>query len=312
MTMLQRERLVTLDIEPEVRIALARERPVVALESALITHGLPRPDNLEAARAMQSAIRANDAVPAVVAVLRGRLCVGLSDRRLAELAETGGRKLSIRDLPVAVARRETGGTTVAATAWIAAKAGISVFATGGIGGVHRHSNFDISADLPTLATTQMVVVCSGAKSVLDLANTLEWLETHGVPVLGYQTDVFPAFFSRDSGLPVDARVERPDEVATIAQARWDMGLEGGVLVAVPVPDEAAVPADTLEAAIDQALQLAESHQVRGKHLTPFLLERLASITGGATLRANLALLERNASVAAQIATALCRQQVSIM
>jgi pseudouridine-5'-phosphate glycosidase len=310
--MLQRERLVTLDIEPEVRIALARERPVVALESALITHGLPRPDNLEAARTMQRAVREHDAVPAVVAVLRGRLCVGLSDRRLAELAETGGRKLSLRDLPVAVARRETGGTTVAATTWIAAQAGVRVFATGGIGGVHRQSTFDISADLPTLAATQMVVVCSGAKSVLDLPSTLEWLETHGVPVLGYQTDVFPAFFSRDSGLPVDARVESPDDVATIARARWDMGFEGGVLVAVPVPEEAAVPADTLEAAIDQALQLAESHQVRGKHLTPFLLERLASITSGATLRANLALLERNASVAAQIATALCRQQVSIM
>ncbi len=310
--MLQRERLVSLDIEPEVRIALARERPVVALESALITHGLPRPDNLEAARAMEKAVRANDAVPAVVAVLKGKLCVGLSHKRLARLAETGGRKLSLRDLPVAVARRETGGTTVAATAWIAAQAGVQVFATGGIGGVHRHSAFDISADLPALTSTRMVVVCSGAKSVLDLPNTLEWLETHGVPVLGYKTDVFPAFFSRDSGLPVDARAESPDDVATIAQARWEMGFEGAVLVAVPVPEEAAVPADTLEAAIDQALQLAQSRGVRGKHLTPFLLERLASITGGATLRANLALLEHNAAVAAQIATALCRQRASLM
>jgi len=307
--MLQHERLVTLDIEPQVRIALAQRRPVVALESALITHGLPRPHNLEAARAMQDAIRKKDAVPAVVAVLGGKLCVGLSNGQLARLTESAGRKLSLRDLPVAVARRETGGTTVAATAWIAARAGVSVFATGGIGGVHRHSTFDVSADLPTLASTRIVVVCSGAKSILDLSNTLEWLETHGVPVLGYQTDVFPAFFSRDSGLPVDARVDSPEEVATVAQARWELGCEGAVLVTVPVPAEAAVPAATQQAAIDQALRLAESQRVRGKHLTPFLLERLAAITDGATLRANLALLEHNAGVAAEIARALSRLRV---
>lgn len=309
--MLQRERLVALDIEPEVRIALAQRRPVVALESALITHGLPKPHNLEAARAMQDAVRRGDAVPAVVAVLRGRLCVGLPDGQLTRLAETASRKLSIRDLPVAVARRETGGTTVAATAWIAARAGISVFATGGIGGVHRQSAFDVSADLPTLASIRIVVVCSGAKSILDLPNTLEWLETHGVPVLGYQTDVFPAFFSRDSSLPVDARVDSPEEVATIVQARWELGCEGGVLVTVPVPAEAAVPAATHQAAIDQALHLAESRQVRGKDLTPFLLERLAAITGGATLRANLALLEHNAAVAAEIARALSRLGIGV-
>ena len=222
--------------------ALNADLPLVALESALISHGLSYPQNLETARSLEQAVRENGAVPATIAIIEGKIRVGLTEGELKRLAtQKGVRKVSRRDLAIAVARGEDGATTVAATMYVAALAGIEVVATGGIGGGHREQPSDISADLPELAQTRVAVVCSGAKSILDLPLTLEWLETHGVPILGYQTDEFPAFYSRQSGLPVDARVDTPEEAARIIRAKWELGLEGGVLVTVPVPEEAELP-----------------------------------------------------------------------
>ncbi len=294
-----------LDIAQPVRDALRNGRPVVALESALITHGLPYPHSLETARLLEATVSAENAVPATIAVLGGRLKVGLAVEELAMLA--GGRparKVSLRDLPVVVARGKDGGTTVAATMWIAHRAGIQVFATGGIGGVHRGHPFDVSADLVQLATTPIAVVCAGAKAILDLPLTLEWLETHGVPVLGYQTGEFPAFYSRSSGLPVDAQVDSPEDAARLIAIQWALGLTGSVLIGVPIPEHAAIPAERIEAAIQQALAEARQGAVSGKAVTPFLLARVAALTGGASLQANIALLENNARIAAQIAWAL--------
>jgi pseudouridylate synthase len=261
---------------------------------------------LETARRLEQVVREGGAVPATVAVLGGTLRVGLGDAELERLAS--GRpvhKLSLRDLPVAVARRLDGATTVATTAYVAARAGIKVFATGGVGGVHRGALPDVSADLPELACTSLAaVVCSGAKSVLDLAATREWLETHGVTVVGYGCDEMPAFYTRASGLAVDVRADTPAEVAALARARRDLGLAGALLVTVPVPAEAEVPARLIESALGEALAEAERGGIGGRDLTPFLLSRMAERSGGATLRANLALLEENARVAAQIARAL--------
>lgn len=279
--------------------------PRVALESTVISHGLPYPDNLRLARRLEQTVRTHGAEPATVAVLGGQLRAGLTDLELQHLATAPNvRKVSRRDLPIVVARGLDGATTVASTMFLAHHFGIPVFSTGGIGGVHRGWPFDVSADLPELAQTPVIVVCSGAKAILDLPLTLEWLETHGVPVVGYQTDEFPAFYSRSSGLPVDVCVEAPAEVAALYTAQRRLGLPAGLLVCVPVPAEAELPRDVVEPAIQQALAEADHAAVRGKALTPFLLARISELTGKASLRTNLALLENNARVAAQIALAL--------
>jgi pseudouridine-5'-phosphate glycosidase len=289
----------------EVGAALRAGSAVVALESTVISHGLPRPQNLETARRLEQVVREGGAVPATVAVLAGRLCVGLDEAQLVRLAEGEGvRKVSRRDLSLAVARRWDGATTVAGTLWIASRAGLKVFATGGIGGVHRGSLPDISADLPELARTPMTVVCSGAKSVLDLPATREWLETHGVCLLGYGCDEWPAFYTRRSGLSVDARADSPREVSDVARARDALGLEAALVVAVPVPEGFEVDAGVLEESLSEALSAAASRGVSGRELTPFLLAHMSWRSGGATLRANLALLENNARVAAEVAGAL--------
>ena len=280
-------------------------RPAVALESTVISHGLPYPVNLQTALRLEEVIRAGGAMPATIGVIGGELVVGLTRPQIEHLATSRQvRKVSRRDLPVVVARKLDGATTVATTAWIAHRAGIQVFATGGIGGVHRGQPFDVSADLPELAGTPIMVVCAGAKAILDLPLTLEWLETHGVPVVGYETDRFPAFYNRDSGLPVDVRADGPEEVAALFRAQRELGLPCGMLVTVPVPAEAELPRDQMELVVAQALDEARKNDVRGKTLTPFLLARISELTGEASLRANLALLENNARVAAQIALAL--------
>lgn len=277
----------------------------VALESTVIAHGLPWPQNLEMARRLERAVREVGAEPKTIGIIAGQVRIGLTDAELEHLARARGvRKVSRRDLPLVVARKQDGATTVAATMYLAARAGIQVFATGGIGGVHRGHPFDVSADLEELAQTPVCVVCAGAKAILDLPLTLEVLETRGVPVIGFQTDEFPAFYSRSSGLPVDQRADTPEEVAAIFRAQRRLGLPGGMLVVVPVPAEAEVPRERVEPAIEQALGEAEAHGVRGKALTPFLLARVAELTSGEALQANLALLENNARVAAQIALAL--------
>ncbi|MDT7689227.1 MAG: pseudouridylate synthase [Acidobacteriota bacterium] len=294
-----------LKINEEVEAALSKGRAVVALESTVISHGLPRPQNLETAHRLEQIVREGGAVPATVAVIGGRLRVGLDETQLARLAEGDGvRKVSRRDLPLAVARGEDGATTVAGTLWIASRAGLRVFATGGIGGVHRGALPDISADLPELARTPMTVVCSGAKSVLDLPATREWLETHGVCVLGFGCDEMPAFYTRLSGLPVDARTDSGAEVARIAHARDGLGLEAALVVTVPVPEGFEVNAAVMEESLSEALAVASQRGVMGRELTPFLLAHMSWRSGGATLRANLALLENNARVAAEIAVAL--------
>ncbi|RLC99815.1 MAG: pseudouridine-5-phosphate glycosidase [Chloroflexi bacterium] len=280
-------------------------KPIVALESALITHGFASPANLEIARRMETAVREEGALPVTIAVLTGEPRVGLSDNELARLAsDRTARKVSLRDLPLVLAQGTSGGTTVAATMHLAHRAGIRIFATGGIGGVHRGHPEDISADLPALGSIPIITVCAGAKAILDLPRTLEYLETHGVPVLGYRTDEFPAFYSRHSGLNVDARVETPEEVAQIARARTELGLSTALLVCVPIPEADELPAAQAEAAIAQAVEEADAAGISGKALTPFLLNRMVELTGGQARRANESLLLNNARVAARIARAL--------
>ena len=292
-------------VSDEVRAALGEGRAVVALESTVISHGLPRPQNLETARRLEQAVREGGAVPATVAVLGGRLCVGLEEAQLVRLAEGEGvRKVSRRDLPLVVAGRQDGATTVAGTLWVASRVGLKVFATGGIGGVHRGQLPDISADLPELARTPMTVVCSGAKSVLDLPATREWLETHGVCVLGYGCDEMPAFYTRRSGLGTDARADTAAGVARVARARDALGLEPALVVTVPVPEGFEVDERVMEEALSEAHSVAAARGVTGRELTPFLLAHMSWRSGGATLRANVALLENNARVAAEIAVSL--------
>ncbi len=298
-------RYAQLVIHPEVRSTLDAGRPVVALESTLITHGLPRPKNLEVAQALEAAVREAGAVPATIAILGGQITVGLTDEQLDYLAGAENvRKCSRRDLPIVVGRGEDGATTVAGTMMAAHMAGIRVFATGGIGGVHRGHLFDVSADLLELGRTPVTVVCAGAKAILDLPLTLEVLETQGVPVIGYGTDEFPAFYSRSSGLPIDARCDTPEAAAAIVRARDALELPGGALVAVPIRPEDELPASEAEGAILHALAEAEAQGVTGKEVTPFLLARVAELTGEASLRANVALLLNNARVASGIAVAL--------
>jgi len=296
---------VSLQIQPNVKQAIEQEQPVVALESTVIAHGLPYPQNLETALRLEEVVRNEGAIPATIGVLNGSLCVGLLPEQIEHLATaTNVRKVSRRDLPVVVANKEDGATTVATTMWISHRAGIKVFATGGIGGVHRGHPFDVSADLPELAQTPVIVVCSGAKAILDLPLTLEWLETHGVTVLGFGTNSLPAFYSRDSGLPVDLQAHSTDDVVRVFQAQRTLGLGAGLLVGVPVPADVELSAETMESAIQQALEDAEASGIRGKDLTPFLLSQVSSSTAGASLQANLALLENNTRVAASISVAL--------
>ncbi|MBA3321322.1 MAG: pseudouridine-5'-phosphate glycosidase [Pyrinomonadaceae bacterium] len=270
---------------------------------------MPRPLNLETARRLEQFVRAEGATPATIAIIEGKICVGLGGEQLEKIAMGGGHvhKISRRDLPVAVARGWDGATTVASTVWIAERAGIKVFATGGIGGVHRGVLPDVSADLPELARTKMIVVCSGAKSVLDLPATREWLETHGITVVGYGCDEMPAFYSRQSGLLVDVRVDAPDEVVDLERARQALEIEGALMVAVPVPAAQEISFELLREVLAEALAEAEKQRIGGRELTPFLLSHMSEQSGGATLRANVALLENNARVAAGIAALLARR-----
>ena len=296
-----------LEVAREVRDALAAGGAVVALESTIITHGLPRPHNLDTARTVEAVVREHGAVPATVGVTAGRLRVGLDDTALERLAcGPDVAKASRRDLAAAVVSGATAGTTVAATLHLAHLAGIAVFATGGIGGVHRGAErtFDVSADLLELGRTPVAVVCAGAKSILDIPKTLEVLETHGVPVLGYRTDEFPAFFSRASGHRVDYRVDSVGTLAAVVAAHRRLGQPGGVLIGNPVPETAAVPAAEIDECLARSLAEAERAGIRGKDVTPFLLGRLCELTGGRTLAANVALVRSNAALAADLAGAL--------
>jgi pseudouridine-5'-phosphate glycosidase len=293
-----------LNFLPEVRQALTDGKPVVALESTVITHGLPYPQNRDIALEMEAEIRHLGATPATIAVLDGRLHVGVDAGEMERLARAVGvHKISARDMAPALALGWSGGTTVAGTMLAAQRAGIQIFATGGIGGAHRQPAYDISADLAQLAKTPILVVCAGAKAILDLDATLEYLETCSVPVVGFQTDEFPAFYSRSSGLKVSVRADTPIEVTAIARAHWGLGLTSAVLVANPPPAESALDATLVEDAIQQALAEAEGQHIRGQPVTPFLLKRVSELTGGESLRANLALLLNNARLAAQIARA---------
>ena len=295
----------TLDIAPEVAEALRASQPVVALESTIISHGMPYPKNVETAAAVEQTVREVGAVPATIAISGGRLKVGLSKDEIERLGELGSKviKCSRRDLPFVLARKEDGATTVAATMIIAGMAGIRVFATGGIGGVHRgvEETMDISADLEELARTNVAVVCAGIKSVLDIGRTLEYLETVGVPVVGYQTDTLPAFYSRSSGFPVDYRVDNAADAAAAMRIKWALGLQGGLVIAVPIPQAHALDGDEIDAVIDEAIAEMQRQGITGKDTTPFLLARIAKRTGGRSLEANIQLVINNARVAARIA-----------
>ncbi len=299
-------------ISEEVNNALKNKQPVVALETAVVTHGLPFPENVSLATGLENEIRSRGAVPATVAVMRGKVCVGLTPVDLDELGngKLPTRKISRRDYAIALTRKELGGTTVCGTLIAASKVGIKVFSTGGIGGIHRNAPFDVSADLPELSRSPLVVVCAGAKSILDLPATVEYLETMGVPVIGYRTKQFPAFYSQESGLPVTETVQHPQEIAEIALAHWGMGLESAVLVVTPPPAEAALPRDEVEIVIEKAVKEAESKQISGAAVTPFLLSKVSELTGGESMRANLALLHNNARLAAEIARELSNPDCS--
>lgn len=291
-------------LSPTVEAALRAHQPVIALESTVISHGLPWPQNLELAHAVEQIIREKGAIPATIALLDGAVRIGLDDAGLERLATAPDvAKVSLRDIAPTLARRQPGATTVASTMWAAHRAGIRVFATGGIGGVHRGDGSDVSADLPALATIPVAVVSSGAKAILDLRRTREWLETWGVPVLGWQTDELPAFYSRNSGLPVDHRVESAAEAAEIIALHLSLA-RTGLLLGVPVPAANEFPADQLLPLLEQAEREAEASGIVGAATTPFLLRRLSELSAGGSLRANLALLHNNARVAAEVAVAL--------
>ena len=299
-----------LDIAPEVAEALAQGKPVVALESTIISHGMPYPQNVETAVNVERIIRENGAVPATIAIIGGRLKAGLTPEELEYFGKKGQaiHKASRRDLAVLCARGEDGATTVTTTMIIAHMAGIKVFATGGIGGVHRgaETTMDISADLEELGQTPVMVVCAGAKSILDLGLTLEYLETKGVPVIGYGTEELPAFYTRQSGFKVDYRIDTPEELAAAFKAGHEMGLKSGMLVTNPIPEEFAMPKSVIDAAIDQAIAECNANGIHGKETTPFLLARVAELTGGDSLASNIRLVYNNAKVAAQTAVAYCK------
>lgn len=296
-----------LDLSDEVREALENNRPVVALESTIIAHGMPYPRNVETALRVEEVIRENGAVPATIAILKGRLKVGLTRDEVEYLGSNENvAKVSRRDIPFMVSRKTDGATTVASTMIIAALAGIKIFATGGIGGVHRgaETTMDISADLDEFAITSVAVVCAGAKSILDLGLTLEYLETKGVPVIGFGTDELPAFFTRKSGFHVDYRMDDPKEIAEALKVKWDLGLEGGAVIANPIPEEYAMDSEIIVRVIDKALVEAHSLGVKGKETTPFLLAKIQEITGGDSLDANIQLVYNNARLAAKISQEL--------
>ncbi|MDP2776562.1 MAG: pseudouridine-5'-phosphate glycosidase [Anaerolineales bacterium] len=291
-------------ISPQITTALNLGAPIVVLESTVITHGLPRPQNLELARDMEKKVRDNGATPATVALLDGKIRIGLSDEELVRLSEAEADatlKVSHRDFATAIVKKVNGGTTVAGTMFAAHMAGIKVFATGGIGGVHKESSFDISTDLHALAEIPMIVVCAGAKAILNLPATLEYLETMGVPVIGYKTEEFPAFYSRESGLGVSARLDSPKEIADFAKAHWDLGMKSAVLVTNPIPETEAIPKSRMEPIIAKVSAEAIEQGIHGQKLTPFLLGRISELTKGKSLKANLALLLNNARLAAEIA-----------
>jgi pseudouridine-5'-phosphate glycosidase len=296
---------------PEVQDALATGRPVVALESTIISHGMPYPRNIETAQGLEKIIRDEGAVPATIAVMDGKIKIGLNAAELEILGRSNSvrkiLKLSRRDIPYALSSRSLGATTVAATMICAELAGIHIFATGGIGGVHRgaETTFDISADLPELARSRVAVVCAGAKSILDIGLTLEVLETLGVPVIGYQTDVFPAFYSRDSSFPIECRIDQVTEIAALLKTQWMLGYSGGALVANPVPQENEFPSAVIETHIEAALDSATEENIKGKAVTPFLLSYLAEKTAGKSLETNIALVRNNARLGAQLAKAMC-------
>jgi len=297
-----------LDIHPEVAAALAEGKPVVALESTIISHGMPYPRNVETALMVEQTVRDAGAVPATIAIINGRLKAGLSKEEIEMLGKAGAEvtKVSRRDIPFIVAAGKHGATTVAATMIVAEMAGIKVFATGGIGGVHRgaQQTFDVSADLQELAGTNVAVICAGAKSILDLALTREYLETHGVPVIGYQTAVLPAFYTRDSDQTVDYQLDSPAEIAAALHAKWELALDGGAVITNPIPEQYAMPREKIDGAISQALQEAEEQNIGGKESTPFLLARVCELTGGDSLDSNIQLVLNNARLASQIAAEL--------
>jgi pseudouridylate synthase len=297
-----------LKISPAVQKALDEGRPVIALESTIISHGMPYPQNLETARLCEAEARKYGVEPATVAVIHGKLCAGLTDEELEYLAKSGPKvaKASRRDLPILAARGADGATTVAATMIVAAMAGIRVFATGGVGGVHREAEvtMDISADLEELARTPVAVVCAGAKSILDLGLTLEYLETKGVPVLGYRTETLPAFYTDESDFKVDYRMDSPEDIAAAISAQRDMGYPGGMLITNPIPHQYAMPKAEIDAAINRALDEAKAQGIKGKATTPFLLARVCELTGGESLKSNIKLVLNNVALAAQIAAAM--------
>ena len=300
----------TLKISEEVRYALEHGKPVVALESTIISHGMPYPDNVKTALTVEKTVRENGAVPATIAIIKGVPTVGLSEEEIEHLGKEGTKvvKVSRRDIPVVIAKKLDGATTVASTMIFAETAGIKVFATGGIGGVHRGATetMDISADLEELHQTNVTVVCAGAKSILDLGLTLEYLETKGVPVLGYKTDELPAFFTRKSGFKVDYRMDSPEEIAAAVKAKDALGLSGGMLVANPVPEEYSMDPDKIEAVISEAVEEAKALGITGKKVTPFLLEKIRNVTGGDSLFTNVKLVLNNAALAAKIAVELTK------
>lgn len=299
-----------LKISEEVRNALEHGKPVVALESTIISHGMPYPDNVKTALTVEKTVRENGAVPATIAIIKGVPTVGLSEEEIEHLGKEGTKvvKVSRRDIPVVIAKKLDGATTVASTMIFAETAGIKVFATGGIGGVHRGATetMDISADLEELHQTNVTVVCAGAKSILDLGLTLEYLETKGVPVLGYKTDELPAFFTRKSGFKVDYRMDSPEEIAAVVKAKDALGLSGGMLVANPVPEEYSMDPDKIEAVISEAVEEAKALGIAGKKVTPFLLEKIRNVTGGDSLFTNVKLVLNNAVLASEIACELLK------
>lgn len=295
-------------LSPAIAKALSEKRPVIALESTIISHGMPYPENVQTALACEREARAYGAEPATVAILGGKLCAGLTEAQIDALGKSGPAvaKASRRDIPALVARKQDGATTVAATMIIAHLAGISVFATGGVGGVHRgaETTMDISADLEELAKTPVAVVCAGVKSILDLGLTMEYLETKGVPVIGYGTGELPAFYTRESGIPLDLRMETPSEIASTLRVQWAMGYPGGALIANPIPQAFSMDKMTINLAIEKALADASAKEISGKAVTPFLLARIKAITGGESLASNIQLVLNNVRLAAQIAKEL--------
>ncbi|MGD8191677.1 pseudouridine-5'-phosphate glycosidase [Brevibacillus ginsengisoli] len=291
----------------EVKHALENNLPIVALETTIISHGMPYPQNIEMAKEVENIIRQNGAVPATIGIMDGKIKIGLNDSELQEFATNKQvEKVSRRDFPYILSSGKIGATTVAATMIAAEIAGVEMFATGGIGGVHREGEvtWDVSADLTELAQTNVAVVCAGAKSILDIGRTLEYLETQGVPVVGYKCDEFPSFYSRKSGFPVDFQLDTPEAVATMMDTKWKLGLDGGMIIANPVPEADAIDYNEIEAVIQQALDEAKANNITGKRVTPFILAKVKELTGGKSLETNIALVKHNAEVAAKIAVAL--------